>query len=136
MLCDGVMSLIYGISRNEAELFGIPCGGKLQIVGEALIDASALQPVITGIEKRQLLCRSVNIRSGEINIRTASPGNSPAIEGDWFHSYFGPQWRLLVIGANQLGAALANMALSLDFEVLVCDPREEMRAEWRVLNIQ
>ncbi|HWV63361.1 MAG TPA: XdhC family protein, partial [Oxalicibacterium sp.] len=44
----------------------------------------------------------------------------------------GPQWRLLIIGANQLGAMLANFAQALDFAVLVCDPREDMRAEWHV----
>jgi xanthine dehydrogenase accessory factor len=40
-------------------------------------------------------------------------------------SLFGPRWRLLLIGAGQLSQAVANMACVLDFEVLVCDPREE-----------
>jgi xanthine dehydrogenase accessory factor len=38
---------------------------------------------------------------------------------------FGPRWRLLLIGAGQLSQAVASMATALDFEVLVCDPREE-----------
>ena len=38
---------------------------------------------------------------------------------------YGPRWRMLVIGAGQLSRALAQMALGLDFEVIVCDPREE-----------
>jgi xanthine dehydrogenase accessory factor len=47
---------------------------------------------------------------------------------------FGPRWRLLVIGAGQLSRALAEMALALDFEVIVCDPREEYAATWEVAN--
>jgi xanthine dehydrogenase accessory factor len=38
---------------------------------------------------------------------------------------FGPKWRLLLIGAGQLSQAVAQIAQMLDFEVLVCDPREE-----------
>lgn len=136
MLVDGVSSLIYGISRDEAQLMGIPCGGKLQIIGEALTDASTLQPIIESIEQRHLLCRSINMRTGEIRLSSGLPGQSPSIEGEWFYSYFGPQWRLLIIGANQLGSALASIALTLDFDVLICDPREEMRDEWRIANTQ
>jgi xanthine dehydrogenase accessory factor len=38
---------------------------------------------------------------------------------------FGPKWRLLLVGAGQLSQAVAQMAQMLDFEVMVCDPREE-----------
>jgi xanthine dehydrogenase accessory factor len=41
---------------------------------------------------------------------------------------FGPQWRLLLIGAGQLSQAVAQIARMLDFDVLVCDPREEYAA--------
>ncbi|MGZ5725459.1 MAG: XdhC family protein, partial [Caldimonas sp.] len=44
----------------------------------------------------------------------------------------GPRWRLLVIGAGQLSRSLAQMALGLDFEVIVCDPREEYHLSWDV----
>ena len=39
---------------------------------------------------------------------------------------------MLVIGAGQLSRALAQMALGLDFEVIVCDPREEYHLTWDV----
>lgn len=136
MLFDGVTSFIYGISRDEANFFGIPCGGRLQIVGEALTNSNVLTPMIQAIEQRKLIRRSINIYSGEICITSVEPGYEPSITDDWFHGYFGPQWRLLIIGANQLGSALATIALTLDFEVLVCDPRKEMREEWRVNNTQ
>ena len=73
---------------------------------------------------------------GEAELGDAVPGSLPAIENDWFHSYFGPQWRLLIIGANQLGAVLAQFAQTLDFSVLICDPRADMRAEWQVPGVE
>ena len=45
-------------------------------------------------------------------------------------TYLGPQARLIVIGAGDLSRFLCQMALALGFEVIVCDPREELRASW------
>lgn len=126
----------YGVSRDEAQRFGIPCGGKLQIFVEPLQNEGQLQVLIEGIEQRRLIKRSVNIHSGQVKLAEALPGSSASLDGDWFHSYFGPKWRLLIIGANQLGSVLASMAQTLDFDVLICDPREDMRAQWRVGNVQ
>ena len=122
----------YGVSQDEAQRFGIPCGGRLQIFVEPLHHALQLQSLIENIEQQKLIKRSVNMITGEVNLTEGRSGSMPAIEGNWFHKYFGPKWRLLIIGANQLGAVLAHIAQTLDFEVLICDPREDMRAEWHV----
>lgn len=124
--------LEYGVNRAEAQRFGIPCGGQLKLFCEPLRHASQLTPMLESLAQRQLLKRSVHVHTGEVKVQTVSPEGPPRLEGDWFHSYFGPQWRLLIIGANQLGSVLARMAQALDFHVLICDPREEMRAEWQV----
>ncbi|CAG0964838.1 Molybdenum cofactor insertion chaperone PaoD [Methylophilaceae bacterium] len=127
------VSLIeYGISRDEAQRFGIPCGGRLQILAEPLQSSDQLAPVIEGMEQRRLIRRSVKLGSGETRFSEALPGSTASLEGEWFHGYFGPRWRLLIIGANQLGAVLASMAQTLEFDVMICDPREDIRAEWRV----
>jgi xanthine dehydrogenase accessory factor len=122
----------YGISREEAQRFRIPCGGRLQIFAEPLTSPSQLAPLLTLLEGRKLVKRSVNIQSGQVKLLEVLPEGLPKMEGDWFHTYFGPQWRLLIIGANQLGAMLASMAQVLEFDVLICDPRQDMRDEWHV----
>lgn len=124
--------LDYGINQAEAQRFGIPCGGQLKIFTEPLTDAAQLTPMLESLSQRRLLKRSVHVSTGEVRHQAVSPEGMPYLDGDWFHSYFGPQWRLLIIGANQLGAVLAAMAQALDFHVMICDPREEMRAEWHV----
>jgi xanthine dehydrogenase accessory factor len=47
---------------------------------------------------------------------------------------FGPRWQMLIIGAGQVSNYLASMAQALDYNVFVCDPREEMRETWNVPN--
>lgn len=132
LLPQTVAMLEYGVSRDEAQRYGIPCGGRLQIFAEQLKSAEQLDPLIEHIENRQLIQRSIHIRTGECRLSEALAGSTARLEGEWFHASFGPKWRLLIIGANQLGSTLASMAQTLDFDVLICDPREDMRAQWQV----
>jgi len=44
----------------------------------------------------------------------------------------GPRYRMLVIGASQVSRYLAQMALGLDYQVTVCDPRSEYEETWDV----
>lgn len=127
--------LEYGVSREDAQRFKIPCGGRLQIFVEPLNAASQLLPIINNLRNRKLTKRSVCISSGAIVLTEVLPEGAPKIGEGWFHTYFGPQWRLLIIGANQLGSMLASMAQALDFDVSVCEPRQEIRDEWHVEGV-
>ena len=125
----------YGINRDDAQRFKIPCGGRLQIVVEPLNSPTQLKELVKNLESRKLIKRSVHLKTGQIKLIEVLPEGLPKIEGDWFHTYFGPQWRLLIIGANQLGSMLASMAQVVDFAVLMCEPRQEIRAEWHVEGV-
>jgi xanthine dehydrogenase accessory factor len=68
-------------------------------------------------------------------VRAARPGDRPSALCDhdgWLHNTFGPEYRMLLIGAGQLTEYLATMALFSGFAVTVCDPREEYRGAWSV----
>ncbi len=125
----------YGISRDEAQRFRIPCGGRLQIFVEPLNTSEQLKLLLDSLHDRKLIKRSVNMNTGQIKLMQVLPEGLPKIDGDWFHTYFGPQWRLLIIGANQLGSMLASMVQVLDFDVLICEPRQEIRDEWHVEGV-
>ena len=49
-----------------------------------------------------------------------------------FRVVLGPRWRLLIVGAGQIGRYLAPMAAAVGFDVTVCDPRFEAEAAWDV----
>ena len=56
-------------------------------------------------------------------------------DGKSFVTIHGPRWRLLIVGAGQLSKYLAQMGQALDYNVIVCDPREEYTEGWDVPGV-
>jgi xanthine dehydrogenase accessory factor len=118
----------YGVSKEEAARFGLPCGGTLRLVQEPVADVRWIEDVLHRTASHQLVARTVKLSTGEVTLRDASRSEALQFDGNTLTTLFGPRWRLLLIGAGQLSQAVAHMAKLLDFEVLVCDPREEYAA--------
>jgi xanthine dehydrogenase accessory factor len=117
--------IAYGVTKAEAARFGIPCGGSLRLVQEAVTDTGWVQEVLQRTSAHELVVRTVNLRTGLVSLSAGQRGRDFAFDGITLRSSFGPKWRLLIIGAGQLSMALAQMACMLDFQVLLCDPREQ-----------
>ena len=120
--------IVYGVSKEEAARFGLPCGGTLRLVHEPLVDASWIAELLQRTTAHQLVARTLVMATGAVNLNTAQRGQDIAFDGQTLTTVFGPKWRLLLIGAGQLSQVVAQMAGLLDFEVLVCDPREDYAA--------
>jgi len=118
----------YGVSKEEAARFGLPCGGTLRLVQEPVTDVGWIQEVLQRTSSHQLVARTLTLSTGQVRLRDASRTDAMQFDGTTLTTLFGPLWRLLLIGAGQLSQAVAHMARLLDFEVLVCDPREEYAA--------
>ena len=118
----------YGVSKEEATRFGLPCGGTLRLVQEPVTDVGWIQEVLQRTSSHQLVARTLTLSTGQVRLRDASRTDAMQFDGTTLTTLFGPRWRLLLIGAGQLSQAVAHMARLLDFEVLVCDPREEYAA--------
>jgi len=118
----------YGVSKEEAARFGLPCGGTLRLVQEPVTDVGWIQEVLQRTSSHQLVARTLTLSTGQVRLRDASRTDAMQFDGTTLTTLFGPRWRLLLIGAGQLSQAVAHMARLLDFEVLVCDPREEYAA--------
>ena len=122
----------YGVSKEEAARFGLPCGGNLRLVQEPLQDTAWIDEVLARTARHELVARILDLGSGSVRVEPARRGEAFAFDGKTLRALFGPRWRMLVIGAGQLSRSLAQMALGLDFEVTVCDPREEYHLTWDV----
>jgi xanthine dehydrogenase accessory factor len=120
--------IAYGVSQEEAARFGLPCGGTLRLVQEPLTDTAWVREVLQRTGAHELVARTLTIATGAVTVRAAHNGESLQFDGATLTTVFGPKWRLLLIGAGQLSQAVASIAQLLDFEVLVCDPREEYTA--------
>ncbi|MDD0816853.1 XdhC family protein [Curvibacter sp. HBC28] len=130
---SGPPSLIkYGISADEAHRFGLPCGGTLELLLEFDPEPAALRDLLTRLEAGQLVQRTVRLTDGQVSLLQADAPTELSLDADHLSNTFGPEYRMLLIGAGQLTEYLATMALFSGFAVTVCDPREEYRGAWSV----
>ncbi len=125
----------YGISADEAHQFGLPCGGTLELLLEFDPRAQPLAQLVAALEGGQLMQRTVRLHDGQVELRTSASPENLAVNDAELTNTFGPEYRMLLIGAGQLTEYLATMALFSGFAVTVCDPREEYRGAWSVANV-
>jgi xanthine dehydrogenase accessory factor len=151
----------YGISADEAHRFGLPCGGTLELLLEFDPAIESLEELVAGLGQGQLMSRTVRVADGAVTLEQAAvpteltmtlveppkPQSSSAAISEvalidatepvveTLTNTFGPEYRMLLIGAGQLTEYMATMALFNGFAVTVCDPREEYRASWSVPNV-
>ena len=122
----------YGVTADEAHRFGLPCGGTLELLLEYDPDATGLAQLVKALEGGQLMQRTVRLTDGGARLAPAAgPAGLEANDTEVVNT-FGPEYRMLLIGAGQLTEYLATMALFSGFAVTVCDPREEYRGAWNV----
>jgi xanthine dehydrogenase accessory factor len=114
----------YGVNRVEATRLGLPCGGRLELLLEQLDSAAPLQRLLAQITAGELVTRRVCLATGEVSLHAATPVDDFRYSENSLQKVFGPQWRLLLIGGGQLTRYVAQIALLLDYQVVICDPRE------------
>jgi xanthine dehydrogenase accessory factor len=126
----------YGVSAEQTYRFGLPCGGRLDLLVERLASAAPVRAVLSAMDERRVVSRRVCLSTGEASLHAAASDEAFQLDGDYASKVFGPRWRLLLIGAGQLSRHVAEMALALDYHVIVCDPREEYARAWAVAGAE
>jgi len=125
----------YGITAGEARRFGLPCGGTLQLAIEPLSARSRIPELLDALRRGELVARRLDLHSGEVRLDAAMPGMALQVSGLALTTIHGPRWRLLLIGAGQMTRLVAQIAAAMDYQVLVCDPREEYREAWDLRGV-
>ena len=125
----------YGVSADEARRFGLPCGGTLQLVAEPLSRESGIRALLREIEAGHLTARRLDVLTGEATLHPAKASDGLAFDGKTLTTVHGPRYRMLVIGASQLSKYLAQIAVGLDYQVTVCDPRDEYTETWDIAGV-
>jgi len=122
----------YGVSADEAHRFGLPCGGTLEILLEFEVNENVLGDLVEQLSLGKLVQRITKLDDGTVSLLTVQAPEELVLSDLELINTFGPEYRMLIIGAGQLSEYLAIMALFNGFNVTVCDPREEYRANWKV----
>ena len=120
----------YGVGAEAAQRFGLPCGGTLELMLEPVGPDSSVAELLARLSRGERVLRTLDLATGAV---TLSEPPSHALGGadrlvlseTRLETHHGPQWRLLIIGAGQMSQYLAQMALALDYQVQVCDPRDD-----------
>jgi len=121
----------YGVNRDDASRFGLPCGGRLELLIEQLNDQLQLQQLLQSLSQQKLIARHINLQNGEVTLEDAQAEQDFAYTNIYVRKIFGPQWNMLLIGAGHLSQYVSQMALMLGYKVIVCDPREEYAQNWQ-----
>jgi xanthine dehydrogenase accessory factor len=122
----------YGVTAEDAFRFGLPCGGTIELVLEPVGERTGIAELLARVGAGRQTQRTLDLASGAV---TLSEGDGSAVlrcDDRQLVSVHGPRWRLLVVGAGQLTHYVATMALALDYQVMICDPREEYAEGWLV----
>jgi xanthine dehydrogenase accessory factor len=119
----------YGVDSQQASRMGLPCGGRLELLVEALNSAESIEELLARLRNGELVSRKVDLQTGQVSLEAASlqPGAGSTefqLTETEVIKTFGPGWQLLLIGDGQLARHLASMALHLDYRVIICDPRD------------
>ncbi|WP_414441159.1 XdhC family protein [Burkholderia sp. 22PA0106] len=127
--------LTYGISAEEAHRFGLPCGGTIQLVLEPLTPASGIRALHDAVRGGALVARTLDLATGHARLAPAAADAVLRFDGRRLTTIHGPRYRMLVIGAGQLSRYLARIAVGLDYQVTVCDPRDEYGDTWDIPGV-
>src|SRR3982751_4590708 len=90
--------IAYGVSKEEAARFGLPCGGTLRLVQEPVLDTSWMEQVLSRTAAHELVARTLTLASGAVELSHATREQQMAFDGLKLTTLFGPKWRLLLIG--------------------------------------
>ncbi len=131
----------YGVTPEETERLGLPCGGHLNIVVEPLRpDATTkahFAQLTSALTSRELVQRHLDLTNGQFSAQTVAEYQElvwDAANQQLTHTY-GPAHQLFIIGAGMVSQYLAQMALMLDYQVTVCDPREHLLDDFPVAGV-
>src|SRR5206468_5643187 len=84
----------------------------------------------------KLVARKLDLESAKVTLTTAHATDGLVFDGKTLTTIHGPRYRMLVIGASQLSKYLAQIAVGLDYQVTICDPREEYTETWDIPGVK
>jgi xanthine dehydrogenase accessory factor len=128
-------TVTYGVSADDARKYGLPCGGTIQLVLEPLTAESRIDELLASVQAGRLIARRLELDTAAVDLAAARATDGLAFDGQVLTTVHGPRYRILVIGAGQLSRYLAQIAVGLDFQVTVCDPREEYTDTWDIPGV-
>lgn len=155
----GARLLSFGVADETAWNVGLSCGGRISVLLQAMNDdpesaATLLQPLNAARKARRPVMLVSDIATGlsrlidmghgidggnETHLANLAAGVSGIVEspvGREMTTAYLPARRLVLLGAVHISQALAPMAATAGFDVVVIDPRTAFATEERFAGIR
>ncbi|MCU0088476.1 XdhC family protein [Pseudomonas koreensis] len=135
---DAINVVRYGEGDDPRSRVSLPCGGILDVLVEKFDAGCDVQAHLRELESALLgqrrLIREVDLATGARSLfADREQGARIEREIDRVRIRIGAAQRLLLAGYSSVAQACAEFAVGLGFEVILCDPRDEV-LEGVVLN--
>ena len=130
----------YGVTAAEQARLKLPCGGQLHVLLEYIECSQSNRDVFSrlkaDLENHTKVSRIVDLNSGTITAEALSSEEAVAIDGARMTHSLSPMYRLLILGAGDVAKFVAEMALALEYDVTLCDPRPNYLDNWFVPGVE
>lgn len=125
----------YGDPGNspESPRIRLPCGGILDVLVERMVASPKNLDHLEGIQQalsgQRDIARHIRLTDAECWLSDAEPTGPRVLQNETEETVtvrIGPVAKLVLAGYSTVSEACAQFALSLGYEVVLCDPREEV----------
>ena len=127
----------YGENPEQQSRLSLPCGGHLDVLLEQISpkQASIFKELEDCLHQRQGITRHINLNSGAIHLKHETACDDiQRSEAEIIHA-IRPHDKLLLVGAGEVARCVAEIARQLEFEVTLCDYRDEFLQGWQVEDV-
>ena len=130
----------YGETEAEQARLKLPCGGQLHVLLEYIEPTQANQQVFrqlaSSLENHTKISRVLDLETGAISTDDHSGEDAVVMERNKMTHSLSPMYRLLLLGAGDVAKFVAEMALALEYDVTLCDPRPNYLDNWHVDGVE
>lgn len=128
----------YGDSVEQRSRLALPCGGHLDILLEKIKphDQAHFQTLENALLSRQWISRHINLVEGSLEIVHEISDQDIQRKSHTIIHALKPNDKLLLIGAGEVSRCLAEICKNLEFEITLCDFREQFLQGWHVEGVQ
>ena len=130
----------YGETEAEQARLKLPCSGQLHVLLEYIAatesNRAVFRKLTANLENHNKISRVVNLESGQISSDDHSSEDAVVMEGNVMTHSLSPMYRLLLLGAGDVARYVAEMALALEYDVMLCDPRPKYLNNWYVDGVE
>ncbi|WP_249975541.1 XdhC family protein [Vreelandella olivaria] len=137
---DPVQVIHYGGGEGASQV-QLPCGGRLDVLVEYLKPNEStlthLEVIHATLLGRHPLIRRIKLDGSGRNLLPAdAPGPAVTRDAHTVAIRIGPALRLVIAGISAIATPCALFATSLGFEVIVCDPRDDIRRRFAAPGVE